>query len=320
MNIQQLRYLTSLAENETLTAAATVLGVSQPSISRSLRELELELQTPILKRSGRRLCFTKAGNDILDAARRAVAAFNDVSRAAAGASEAPVLRIGICHSTFVQIMPALQLLTKHFPKLHVRTVQVASSDEMLGLLHDGSVDVCFGMQSKTGTGKTGRGVLFTPHEDLEVVLLSPPGTRLPDTVTFADLSHLPMVCLLPCRERTQMVDNLCQPAGQPDYVLECNDPSTFLEAVRGGIGSALGWRSIGEAAHGVEMRCFHPRRIIPIGFYHLKKPPSQVRMLLTLARPRKPALGKPGGVPDAIPVPMPSNANAIDRKARTRTG
>jgi DNA-binding transcriptional LysR family regulator len=279
MNIQQLRYLSALAENETLTAAAKFLGISQPVISRALRELENELKTPVLKRSGRRLLFTKEGKEILAAARRAIGAFDDVGRTAMVSRQQQVLRIGICHSTFVQLLPVLRRLIQRLPELHVKTCHAASVDEMLQLLRDGAVDVCFGTAVKVG-----HRVAFTPYEDLETVLLSPPGTALPPTVTIQDLAGQPLICLLPGRERAQLVDNVCLDSGfSPNYVLECNDPSAFVDAVRDGLGSAFGWRSVGETALGVEMRCFTPPRITPVGFYHLKKPALQVRLLLSLA-------------------------------------
>src|SRR3546814_629912 len=80
MNLQHLRYLAAFAESRTLTGAAESLGISQPAISRALRELQDELQCVLFRRTGRRLEFTKEGKAVLEATRRALAAIEDIRR------------------------------------------------------------------------------------------------------------------------------------------------------------------------------------------------------------------------------------------------
>src|SRR3546814_12833880 len=70
----------SFAESRTLTGAAESLGISQPAISRALRELQDELQCVLFRRTGRRLEFTKEGKAVLEATRRALAAIEDIRR------------------------------------------------------------------------------------------------------------------------------------------------------------------------------------------------------------------------------------------------
>jgi DNA-binding transcriptional LysR family regulator len=274
MNIQQLRYLSALAVSETLTAAADSLGVSQPVMSRALHELEDELKTPILKKSGRKLSFTPEGVEVLAAARRAVTAFDDVALAATPQSRDWVLRIGICHSSFVQLLSLLENLMRKFDNLRVKTTHAAGTEEMLQLMREGAVDVCYGIETKVR-----RDVVFTPHQTLEVVLISPPRVELPDRVRIADVAALPMVGPPASRERARLM-----PGFRPNIVFECEDPSVFAEAVREGLGSSVAWRSVAESMPGVQMRAFTPPRTVPAGFYHPKKPAFHVRSLLALAR------------------------------------
>src|SRR3546814_19496776 len=78
MNLQHLRYLAAFAESRTLTGAAESLGISQPAISRALRELHDELQRVLFRRTGRRLEFTTEGKAVLTATRRPLAAIADI--------------------------------------------------------------------------------------------------------------------------------------------------------------------------------------------------------------------------------------------------
>ena len=58
MNINQLKYVLSVAESTSIREASTKLYVSQPALSASIRELEEELGILIFKRTNKEdLCF-----------------------------------------------------------------------------------------------------------------------------------------------------------------------------------------------------------------------------------------------------------------------
>src|SRR5699024_11482973 len=61
LNLKQLPYFIAIAETGSLSAAARRTGVSQPTISDYLHELEHELGTPLFERRQRRMLPTEAG-------------------------------------------------------------------------------------------------------------------------------------------------------------------------------------------------------------------------------------------------------------------
>ncbi len=69
-----LRYFCRIAELGSFTAAARVLGVSQPSLSVAVRKLEEVLETPLLHRGRQGVTLTRAGELLLERARQADAA------------------------------------------------------------------------------------------------------------------------------------------------------------------------------------------------------------------------------------------------------
>src|SRR3546814_11727080 len=93
MNLQHLRYLVGFSEHRTLTDAADSLGISQPAISRALHELEQELGCILFQRTGRRLEFTPAGTDVLKAARRALAAIDDLRHVTDAHAATPIMSL-----------------------------------------------------------------------------------------------------------------------------------------------------------------------------------------------------------------------------------
>ncbi|UCF04707.1 MAG: LysR family transcriptional regulator [bacterium] len=70
MDIRALRYLVSLAEHRSFTAAASANFITQPAVSISLKKLQDELGTRLFDLQGRRITFTRAGEVVLEYARR----------------------------------------------------------------------------------------------------------------------------------------------------------------------------------------------------------------------------------------------------------
>src|ERR1700747_3696611 len=73
MELRHLRYFVAVAEEGSLThAAERRLHTAQPSLSRQLRDLELEVGAPLMDRGARAIVPTPAGRAFLDHARMAL--------------------------------------------------------------------------------------------------------------------------------------------------------------------------------------------------------------------------------------------------------
>src|SRR6516225_8914672 len=72
MELRHLRYFVAVAEEGSLTnAAERRLHTAQPSLSRQIRDLELEIGVKLLERKARGIALTAAGRVFLDHARLA---------------------------------------------------------------------------------------------------------------------------------------------------------------------------------------------------------------------------------------------------------
>src|SRR6187431_654670 len=68
MELRHLKYFVAVAEEENVTRAAARLHVSQPGLSRQIRDLEEELGVPLFYHRAKSLNLTPAGRIFLDEA------------------------------------------------------------------------------------------------------------------------------------------------------------------------------------------------------------------------------------------------------------
>jgi len=70
VDLQQVRYFVAVFDHGSINAAASAVGVAQPTISQALRSLERELKAPLFHRIGRGMVPTSAGYALAAPARR----------------------------------------------------------------------------------------------------------------------------------------------------------------------------------------------------------------------------------------------------------
>lgn len=70
MTLQQLRYVTAVAETGTISGAAKALFISQPSLTAAIQELEKEMGITIFLRTNRGVVLSREGDEFLGYARQ----------------------------------------------------------------------------------------------------------------------------------------------------------------------------------------------------------------------------------------------------------
>ena len=70
MTLQQLKYIVTVAETGTLSEAAKELFISQPSLTKSIKELEKEMNISIFDRTNKGVAVSKEGVEFLSYARQ----------------------------------------------------------------------------------------------------------------------------------------------------------------------------------------------------------------------------------------------------------
>jgi DNA-binding transcriptional LysR family regulator len=135
--LQQLSVFIRTAEGGSFSRAARELGLSQPSVSRIVGELEQRLGVTLLLRTTRRITLTRAGTLFLDRAREILASLEDAEDAARGRdSLRGLIRLAlpVIYGTR-EVIPQLPAFLAAHPLLRV---EMTIADERQDLIAEGA--------------------------------------------------------------------------------------------------------------------------------------------------------------------------------------
>jgi len=145
MELQQLRYVVTVAETNSFTRAAERCLVVQSALSHQIARLERELGARLFERTSRRVRLTPAGEAFLPAARQCLAAAERATAevAAAVGEIRGRLAVGLIPTVAaVDIPGALREFHQRYP--HVRiSLRVGASEDLIEQVKQGVIEVAF---------------------------------------------------------------------------------------------------------------------------------------------------------------------------------
>lgn len=145
LNPDQLHAFALVCEHGSFSAAADLLGVSQPAVSMQVRLLEQRFGVRLIQRVGRQARPTAAGEDLLPHAHTVAAslAAADTSMARHGDGVGGRVRLGIGATACIYLLPGvLRDLRLRFPALEI-AVSTANTGEVLKAVEDNTLDLGF---------------------------------------------------------------------------------------------------------------------------------------------------------------------------------
>jgi len=146
MELRHLRYFVAVAEEGSVTLAAERrLHTAQPSLSRQIRDLELEVGAQLMTRSARGIELTAAGRVFLDHARLALAQVEAAASAARRAAypEHRTLALGFLSGCEPEWLPGvMHVLREELPRIEI-TISSQHSPQLAGGLTAGKLDAAF---------------------------------------------------------------------------------------------------------------------------------------------------------------------------------
>ena len=148
MELRHLRYFVTVAEEQNITRAAARLHVSQPPLSRQIRDLEEGLGVALLERSAKSVKLTEAGRIFLVEAKAVLARAEQAREAVRAFANQCTgeLHVGYAPSLTVELLPhALREFQKTSPGVRV-TLHDLSTREMLAGLREGTLDLALMIQ------------------------------------------------------------------------------------------------------------------------------------------------------------------------------
>lgn len=239
MDLRQMEYVVTLADEQQFTRAASICGISQSGLSAAIRNLEDELGTTLFDRTTRRVEPTEAGRVFLPHARTLLAqaaaardAVEDTSRELTGS-----LRIGAeqCLGA-IDVNALLDRAHRRYPLLELHFAQ-AGSHKLATQVRDGAIDIAFiavtehlGAIERTELGRS------------SLVLLAPVGHPLAaaERLDWADLRGQDFVDFQGSWAIRSLNDSACAAHGVTRHVrCTVNDVHTLLDLVHRGLGVAI---------------------------------------------------------------------------------
>lgn len=142
--LQQLRYLVAVADTLSFSQAAALCGVTQPTLSMQLKELETRLGVHLVERTRARVILTPVGDAVVGRARSILAEVEHIrDLARQDLSELPRGRLdmGVVQSVGAYVLSlAMPDLRRDYPqlRLHVREDRPA---QLAARLSDGTLDM-----------------------------------------------------------------------------------------------------------------------------------------------------------------------------------
>ena len=143
MDVRHLEYFIEVARQKSFSKAAEMLYVSQPSISKAIKELENELGVVLLYRNTKSVELTDHGEAILEQAQQIVSSFQNITAQVESVSK---LRTGKVHVGFPPIT-GITVLThligafkKEYPNIEINLYEFGSKKIEIAI-RDGLLDV-----------------------------------------------------------------------------------------------------------------------------------------------------------------------------------
>ena len=257
--LDKLEFIIALARERHFGHAAEACGVSQPTFSAGIKQLEDLLGVLLVQRGSRFQGFTSEGERVLDWARRIVGDTRAMRQ------EVDALKHGLAGHIRIAAIPTalamVAMITTPYRAKHPDvsfTILSRNSIEVLGLLENLEVDAGLTYLDNEPLGRVQTVPLYSEQYRLLTSSDSPLGNR--DKVTWAEVGKVPLCLLTPDMQNRRIIEQLLRQAGADVApTLESNSIVVLFAHVRTGR-----WASVMPAKLAEVLGLTEKVRAIPI--------------------------------------------------------
>ena len=210
--IDKLEFLLALAREKHFGRAAEACGVTQPTLSAGVKQIEEQMGVLLVRRGSRFQGFTPEGERVLDWARRIVGDTRTMRE------EINSLRLGLSGRLRIAAIPTalamVAALTTPYRERHPNvqfTIFSRTSIEILDLLENLEIDAGITYIENEPLGRVSIVPLYHEHYRLLTAADAPLGDR--DSVTWSEVAQVPLCLLTPDMQNRRIIDRLLKSAG-----------------------------------------------------------------------------------------------------------
>ena len=210
--IDKLEFLLALAREKHFGRAAEACGVTQPTLSAGVKQIEEQMGVLLVRRGSRFQGFTPEGERVLEWARRIVGDTRNMRE------EIASLRHGLSGRLTIAAIPTalamVAALTTPYREKHPNvqfTVYSRNSVEILDLLENLEIDAGITYVENEPIGRVSIVPLYHEHYRLLTSADAPLGNRA--SVTWSEVAQVPLCLLTPDMQNRRIIDRLLKSAG-----------------------------------------------------------------------------------------------------------
>jgi DNA-binding transcriptional LysR family regulator len=232
--IDKLEFLLALAREGHFGRAAEACGVTQPTLSAGVKQLEGSFGVLLVNRGSRFQNFTPEGERVLEWARRIVgdsrAMREEIHALKHGLSGR--LRIAAIQTTLAMIETLTTLYRERHPEVQF-TVLSATAEEIFQRLENLEIDAGVSYLDQEPAGRITGIPLYRERYCLLTAADAPLGNR--SKVKWAEVAQIPLCLMTPDTQLRRVIDGLLRDAGgDPRPSLESNSMIVLYSHVRTG--------------------------------------------------------------------------------------
>lgn len=235
LNLAHLATFRLVIQRGSFSAAADVLGISQPAVSLQIRQLEHFLRSRLLERTGRGVKATAAGLALLTHGERIEQVVEETLRSLDAFSHevSGTVSLGTGATACIHLLPPLlQQLRETYPLLKVG-VTTGNTPGVVRAIEENRLDL--GLVTMPVSG---RGLEITPILDEEFVCISAQEEECEPTPD--SLHTLPLIAFESGSGTRALIDGWFQASGlQPEPVMQLGSIEAIKRMVRAGLGYSI---------------------------------------------------------------------------------
>ena len=286
--IESVAIFVEVAERRSFAAAARRLARSAAAVTRAVGELETRLGVRLLNRTTRAVSLTEAGDRFLAGARRVLADFEEIERAAAGEGAAPRGELRITAPILFGRLHALPIVTEFLDRFAEVSVALSLIDRPVDLVEEGlDVAVRIGALAESSAVATRVGTVRR-------IVVASPGyvTQHGTPLSPGDLGAHAVIAFSGGADHWVFRNEQRETSIAIRPRLAVTTAEAALDAVRAGFGIArvLSYQAAADISRGSLLRLLAPYEgdELPIHLLYPggRHPPPKLRAFLDFAKPR----------------------------------
>lgn len=239
MDTTHLEYFIEVARQKNFSKAAETLHISQPSVSKAIKDLEAQLGVTLLYRNTRTVELTDAGELILEQALQVVSSVNNITAQLEGLTKLQSGKINIGLPPITGITSFSTLLgtfKKNYPNIQIRLYEFGAK-KIEAAIHDGLLDL--GISTPPKDSSLYESICFS-RDPLRVVLNPDHALARCDAIDFAMLRQESFVLYDHDFRLHDMIIDRCKQAGfSPKIAFETAQRELMVQIVAANLGIAL---------------------------------------------------------------------------------